>query len=170
MAQNDRDGRSTLLRAHTGQTRLGVYMNQAMCVLQHAPERNALVVWLHDKRAPGLVNLTELRVLWHDPVSGTVSVERVEFPENWSESMQAQADTALPAATDFVNAVQVQRSLGFTRTNVLLDRAWNAQWSLDAPQAQQAQRARLTLRIGADESESHPVLFAFGIANHVVPE
>ncbi|TVQ64965.1 MAG: hypothetical protein EA379_00560 [Phycisphaerales bacterium] len=169
VAQTDRDGRSVMLRAHAGQTRLGVYMGHALCALQHAPERHALAVWLHDKNAPGAVNLTEFRVVWHDPVSGSLSVERVAFPDHWSEMMKEQADVPLAKTTDFVSVMQTQRSLGFTKTTTLLDNVWTAQWTLSAAPAQDAHRVRLAMTLGVDEERSVPALFAFGFAGHKPP-
>lgn len=167
--QADRDGRAVLLRAHAGQARFGAYMSQSRCVLQHAPERGALVIWLHDVSGQGHVNLTEFRVFWHDPVSGVVTVERVEFPEEWTDTQKEAADVVVPGDSDYLALIETQRALNYTVTNAMLDGAWSAQWTLDAQAAQQARRARLAVTIGPTPDNTQQVIFAFGVAEHNAP-
>lgn len=167
--QADRDGRAVLLRAHAGQARFGAYMSQSRCVLQNAPERGALVIWLHDVSGQNQVNLTEFRVFWHDSASGVITVERVEFPDDWSAEQKEQADVPVAANADFLTVIEAQRALNYTVTNAMLDGAWSAQWTLDAQVAQQALRATLAINIGSSPDNTQQVLFAFGVAEHNAP-
>lgn len=171
-SQADREGRSVVMRAHAVQARLRAYLDPALCVLQQDAAKNAVAVWLSDPSAPGMVNLTEVRVLWFDPASKTMWMERVQFPDAWPQSAKDQADVVIPSGTDVVAAVEAQRKLGYTATQDVAGSVWSAAWTFNNPAGQPvtaATRARLALQIGVNQTSAAGVLVACGMANRKTP-
>lgn len=172
VAQADREGRSTLLRAHAAQTRLRAYFEPSLCLLQNDTTRSALAVWLSDPRGPETVNLTELRVLWFDSVARTVVVERVEFPAGWPQVTKDSADVPLLKSSDFVSVMLAQRALGRTVRQTLVERAWSLSWAFDTAAGQPttpAKRVRATIQLGVDAANARTLLFTFGLAGQRAP-
>ena len=96
----DQDRRSVLLRALTAQVRLRSYVASGLCVLQH-DEKKGVAVWLHDNKPSGNVHVSEVRVIWFDDASQRLLVERVEFPEEWSQALKDANDVVAAAGADF---------------------------------------------------------------------
>lgn len=172
VAQSDREGRSVLLRAHAAQTRIRAYVDPALCVLQNDSSRFAMALWLHDPSGPESVNLTEIRVMWFDPVGRTLSVERVEFPAAWPEITRQAADVVVPAGSDYISVVLAQRALGFTVRQTTVTNVWAAGWGLNVSggsPATGATRATLSMLLGIDQTKAASTLFSFGLSNRRAP-
>ena len=168
----DRESRSVVMRAHAAQSRLKAYLDPALCVLQQSLPKNALAVWLQDLPAPGMVNLSEIRVIWYDPSARTLTMERVQFPDSWPQITRDQADTALPAGSDFIAAVEAQRALGYTTTQQIARDVWSATWVMNNGSKQavtSATRVRLEAQIGVNSSTATTVFVASGMANRATP-
>lgn len=158
--------RAALLRAHAGQVRLRAYMDNALSILQHDDDNDAAVIWLYDNLVQDTVNVREIRLITVD--EGEITVEWVQFPDNWTDIMRDAADTVLPPAADFFAAMAAQRALGQTRTTTLLSHVQDAAWTLSASPAQSATRARLALTLDAQGSPVQ-TLYAFGLKDHAIP-
>lgn len=170
--QTDREGRSMLLRTHAAQTRLRAYLEPALCVLQHDPIRGVLVVWLADTRAPNIVNPTEARALWFDPIAKTLIVERVEFPEAWSQTQKDAADVNTPASADFAAAFVAYRAAGYTRQETIARGIGGLAWAFNVPalsSVQGATRVRATLSMARTDNTLQDFVIASGLAAYRVP-
>ncbi len=170
--QADREGRSVLLRTHAAQTRLRAYMEPSLCVLQHDAVRGALALWLADTRAPNIVNATEMRVLWFDPTAKTLTVERVEFPEAWTQTQKDAADINMPASTDFAAVMIAFRSAGYTKRDVLARGMRTLTWGFNvAPMApvQGATRVRATLGMESSSGGVQEFMTAMGLSGYRAP-
>ncbi|MGD9693058.1 MAG: hypothetical protein AB7G17_09745 [Phycisphaerales bacterium] len=170
--QADREGRSVLLRSHAAQTRLRAYLEPSQCVLQHDAARGALVVWLADTRAPNIVNATEMRVLWFDSSGKTLTVERVEFPEAWSQTQKDAADINMPASTDFAAVMIAFRSAGYTKRDVLARSVRTVTWGFNVPamsSVQGATRVRVTLGMETASGGVQEFMTAMGLAGYRAP-
>ncbi len=170
--QADREGRSVVMRAHAIHSRVRAYLEPALCVLQNDPQRGGLAVWLMDQPGPGMVNLSEIRVLWFDAAAKTLTVERVAFPDAWPQSAKDLADVTVPAASDFLSVMLAQRALGYTSSQDVAREVWSAQWSFD-PGASggvaNARRVLLTAQVGINGSAATGVLVAAGLPNQRRP-
>lgn len=163
-----RDTRSALQRAHTLCVRMRAYTDAALCLLQHDAERG-VAVWLHDENPGNSVNLSELRVFWFNEGEGTITVERVDFPEAWSAAIREDYDRVLPAGSDFFAVMTDERALGMTSTGVLADGASGVVLAMTDAVVQETGRFRLTADFAAGQDESQRVMMAFGLPNHRTP-
>lgn len=167
-ASGDRDGRSAVLRTHAAGVRLRAYMDPALCVLQH-DGRRGLAVWLNDATGDGVVNLSELRVIWWDPDAREVSVERVALPEQWSPILKQTYDSALPAGSDFFGVMEDQRLAGFTERQRVIDGLERFEASFDAMDVQEARRVDLFLSEATGELGAFEAMLSFGLSGHRAP-
>jgi hypothetical protein len=167
-ARGNRDGRSAVLRTHAAGVRLRAYMDPALCVLQHDPARG-LVVWLSDTTGDGVVNLTEMRVIWWDEASREVSVERVALPEAWSPILKQTYDAPLPAGSDFFAVMIDQRLAGFTEALRVVDGLERFEASFDAIDVQEARRVDLLLAEATEEFGAFEAMISFGLGDHRAP-
>lgn len=168
----DREGRSTLLRTHAAQTRLRAYLEPALCALQHDPARGVLVIWLADTRAPNIVNPTEVRALWFDAAAGTFVVERVEFPEAWSQTQKDVADINMLASVDFAAVLVAYRTAGYTRQEVIARDVGGVAWSFNVPalsSVQGATRVRAALAMRRSDATTQDFVVATGLASYRTP-
>lgn len=160
--------RSALQRAHAAHARLRAYTEPGRCFLAWDATRG-FAMWLHDDRANDLVNLTELRVFWFDDAAGTLSVERVTFPDGWPDEDYEAVDVELSSGTDMFAAIESMRALGYTQTEVLADGVAALELAHSALSLTEANRVRLTLGVTLDDGEQESVLFVFGMPNHEEP-
>lgn len=165
----DGDRRSITVRAQAAQVRLNAYVPGSLCALQYDPGR-ALALWLQDDKPANNVHLSELRVIEFDSAAGLLVIERVHFPDAWSQSLKDDADIALPLGADYLATMADLRSQGFTAFETVLDGATSFDAAFDAKAVQDAQRATITLGVGAPGGTTgETVLFAFGLPGHRKP-
>jgi prepilin-type N-terminal cleavage/methylation domain-containing protein len=161
--------RSALQRAHAAHARLAAYIDPALCVLTHDPD-NGFAVWLHDDRPGGRVNLSELRVFWFNTDgSGELTVEWVEFPEEWDEDAVMLYDLELSAVDDYFTVMETQRALGYTQTAVLADGLAELNLAGNGIDLEASQRVRMTLDVTVEEDRSEQLLLVFGLPDHQQP-
>ncbi len=167
-SEGDADRRSVLVRAHAAQARLKAYVGGALNVLQHDAAQG-VAVWLHDQRAENNVHLSELRVLWWDKATSSILMERVQWPENWTDLMIESADVVVPKASDFFVAMIAQRDQGFTVIEPLVDDVedFTVEFQGATPTASERLRIRLVLRTASGRTEE--ILLAFGLPYHEQP-
>lgn len=165
----DREGRTMLMRAHAAQVRLRAYVDPALCVLQHDADNGAVVVWLHDERDVGQVNLTEIRLIARDVSENRLVVERVSFPEEWSEAQVELVDVTVAADSNFFTAIATQRALGFTSIQAVASGVQSVSWSFDQAEIQGAKSGMLAMAVGPEELAPTDLRFVFGLGNHTQP-
>lgn len=107
-----RDSRSVLVAAHAAQARLGAYAVPAQCVL--ASTDTSVTLWAHDEVESDTVHATEIRWIRFDETSGSIVVEFVSFPDNWSRVSKELANVEYPSATNFETV-----RAGFAAQNML---------------------------------------------------
>lgn len=167
-AVSSRDTRSALVRGNLAQVRLRAYFEPALNVLAYDPAKG-VAIWLHDYTPGETINLLELRVLWYDAAAGTISVERVYFPDTWTPTMKEAANVALPASSDFFAEMLAQRQAGMTRLDTLVETVTAFDLAHDAATIGQARSVRLSLTVTSEAGESSPIYVAVGLANHTTP-
>lgn len=163
------DARSALQRAHAAYSRLRMYTDTGLCLLQNDPARG-FVLWLNDEKLNAKVNLTELRVFWFSPQTGLLTVERVVFPPAWDAAKQDDANVKVNPGADLFALMTDQRALGYTQTETIADGAIAFTVEAAAPAIAEATRFRATLTTDAGPDGQAPVLMAFGLANHQQPQ
>ncbi len=160
--------RSALQRAHVAYIRLRAFTDPGLCLLQDEPGQG-FALWLEDTKPGDTVNLREMRAFWFNPGTGLLTVERVEFPPEWPPEMQDAFDIPLGSGSDFLAEMQVQRALGYTKTETLADGLLDLSLTHDGMTPQQARRLWLTFTIN-DASEQPPeVLTAYAFLTHEEP-
>jgi len=165
-SQSAREARSLLLRAHAGQIRMRSYLDESLRLLQH-DEDQGLAVWLLDQRTQDAVNLSEIRVFWFDDAAGTLSVEWVSFPEEWTELQVQTFDTVVPDGSDYFAVMETQRAAGMTATMDLVEDVSWVGMSFDDATISEAKRVTLEMELVMDEGEAgQRTLSSFGLANH----
>lgn len=162
------DARSALQRAHVAYTRLRAYTSAARALLQCDPSRG-FALWLDDSNPGGRVNLSELRCFWYDSAAGTITTERLNLPESWSDDIRERYDRALDPSADFLAALAAERAAGYTVQEPMVDGLAGWMLEYDGPDPQVDDRFRLTLRVLTTDNTDGPVLMTFGLINHTVP-
>lgn len=163
------EARSALQRIHAAHVRLRAYTDAALCVLA-ADDTKGVALWLHDEKEGERVNLTELRVLWFNDSEGTITVERVEFPDSWTQEMKDAADVELSPSADFFAEMELQRSLGYTETGTMADGIGDVTVNLSGMTAQESDRMRMNVMLNVGEDDQQEILLAFGLPNHTAPK
>jgi hypothetical protein len=166
---NVNTARSALQRAHAAYIRVRAYTDPALCVIDQDPSKG-FAVWLDDSRPNQRVNLSELRVFWIDPQDGTLSVERVVFPDNWPPEEYVKHDLTLASADDPFLMMDGQRALGYTRSEVLADGVGGFSVTHTPTDIRDADRVRLGLTVVLDNGETEDLLQALGLPNHRRPQ
>lgn len=167
-ARGERDGRSAVLRTHAVGVRLHAYIDDALCVLQHDPDRG-VALWLQDPGREGVVNLTELRVIWWDEQNRRLSVERVRLPDDWPPLLRATRDAPVPAMSDFFAVMLEQRAAGLTSEQTLMEQVQEFQASIDAADVQNATRLDLVVGEEVEEVGVFQSLLTFTLTEHRRP-
>ncbi len=160
--------RSALQRAHAAHVRLRAYTDPGLCLLAYDADAG-FALWLEDSRANGRVNLTEFRVFWVDEGTGLLTVERVEFPEGWTDDEYALYDTTLSGVDDPFQVMLTQRSLGYTVTETIADEVAGLSMAYTPESIRDADRVRLMLGLRLDESQTEEILIALALPNHAKP-
>lgn len=163
------DTRSALQRAHAAYSRLRIYTDTGLCLLQNDPERG-FVMWLNDEKLNSKANLTELRVFWFTPQTGLLTAERVAFPQSWDDAKKDAANVKVNPAADLFAVMTDQRALGYTLTETVADGATAFLVESPTPDPADATRFRATLTTDAGQDGEAPVLMAFGLSNHQKPQ
>ena len=163
-----REARSALQRAYTAHSRVRAYFDPGLCVLDEQG-KTGFAVWLHDGRANGAVNLLELRVFWYDFENGALTVEWVDFPDDWDAELISLSDAELADGADYFQEMLTQRQLGRTSTARLVDGVADFRFEYDAVVVADARRLRFTITLALNDEETHEVLLALALPNHRVP-
>lgn len=161
-----REARSLLLRAHAGQIRLRSYIDSSLSLLQHDPDKG-LVIWLTDQRTIGSVNLSEIRIFWFDEEEQTLSVEWINFPEEWTELQVQTFDVVVPGGSDYFTIFDTQRAGGMTATLELVEDVDSVAFTFDDPTITDATRVTMAMGLVMDDDEEvKQTLATFGLADH----
>ncbi|MEM8834217.1 MAG: prepilin-type N-terminal cleavage/methylation domain-containing protein [Planctomycetota bacterium] len=163
--QSASEARSALQRFHALRQRVRGYTDPALAVLA-SNDQQGFALWLHDENASNSVNLSELRVVWYEPDTQRVTLERVEFPEDWDDAQVAAADTALADGADPFLAMESQRLLDQTTTLVLADGIASTRLLFDDQiDVRDSVRPRLEVEIEMGD-EMVPMAFAAPLRDH----
>ena len=160
--------RSALQRIHAAHVRMRTYTDAALTVLTHDADQG-IALWQHDQRPGGRINLTELRIFWFDDINETITVERVVFPDDWTEEMINAADSEIPPFSDFFTVMASQRALGYTETSTLASGFLPV--GLTYNNATPAESNRLTLSGQFDDGAGgkQEMILVFALPNHQEP-
>lgn len=161
--------RSALQRAHAAYIRLRAFTDPGLCLLQHDPARG-FALWLEDTTPGGSVNLREVRVFWFSADSGTITMERVEFPGHWPKDKQIEHDVPLSPGANFLNEMEHQRSLGCTRTETLCDGMIGLSLAYDHVSAQKARKVWITLTMDDSTDDPPQILTSYAFMSHREPK
>lgn len=130
------DLRSVLVRSSTAQSRLSAYIAPARCVLE--AEEDRLVLWFDDARDSDSVHASELRWIRLDSEDDRISVEFVSFPDDWSQSAIAIADTEHGAFSDWMAVHRDFEARGLLMSAPLAEDISTLRFSTDAADVQDA--------------------------------
>ncbi|MFG0256341.1 MAG: type II secretion system protein J [Phycisphaerales bacterium JB043] len=166
--RTDQDRRSSVIRVHALNVRLRAYLADSLNLLQHDPTKG-LAVWVHDLGSDRYIHVTEVRVLWWDAGTNTLSVERVEFPSGWSSFQKQVADVVVPSDANFFSLMSGYRASGHTLEETLLDNIQSLSFSFNHADTQQATQVEVMLLEQATQATSLDALQTFGMPNHTTP-
>lgn len=93
------DGRSSAVRLATTRIRLGAYIAPSLCVLDKSTDQ--IVLWFEDSRESSTVHASEIRWITFDDEDNILSVQFVDFPDNWTQAMVDAADIECTSLTDY---------------------------------------------------------------------
>jgi len=164
----DRDARTASLRAHAVQIRLQAYSESGLCVLQSNVD-GEFVVWLEDADSSGSVNPTEARV-FRTNRAGELICEWYTPPAELTPEELADADTPVPAATDFFTLMDAYRAAGQTSQTVLADGLSDLTLAFDTATPPEADRFRYMFRQSFQSGTISDNLIALAFPNHTTPE
>ncbi|MBL1216867.1 MAG: hypothetical protein D8M59_05165 [Planctomycetes bacterium] len=115
----DRYMREFVVRSQALSVRLSSYILPSLCILETGA--STMVLWLDDSTASETVHVSELRWVDHDPVSKTVRLYYISFPDTWSEAERSLYDIELPAASDWWAVLDSYKTLGYIESTRLSD-------------------------------------------------
>jgi hypothetical protein len=155
-----------MVLAHSAQGRLSAYIAPARCIL--GVYDKDLVVWLNDDRQGETVHATEVRWLRFDSGTGTISVEYVSFPVNWTKTACDLEDDVYPSNSNWTTVLADYRANGWTQSIELIDTLVDASVALDQPATLDSRHVVYQLTFDT-ETGSGPISTAATIRQHVVP-
>jgi hypothetical protein len=160
--------RSALQRVHAAHARMRSYTDASLAILDHDPDQG-IALWLHDERPGGRVNITELRVFWFDPDNQTIVIERVVFPEAWTEEMIEAADYELAPNAGFFLAMAGKRAAGQTQSATLASGCTPTDFTFNNPTIQESNRLSLIAEFDNVQGGVEPMLLVFALPDHTEP-
>lgn len=178
VADNDREARSALLRSLAVRESLRAYVEESLCVLKISDDNRTIAVWLEDDLSPGVVNITEVRLIRFEPATNSIVSERVTFDPAAHPVVRQGYDVIVPSAMDPMVMVETLATASLTTKTTLASGIADARWSLSNATARNAVRARLWFELlapasaAADPAEvpTTPMLVAFGLPEHRSPD
>lgn len=87
-----------VIRSHALDSRVGMYTNDALALLDVKDDGSGFAIWLSDSRESGTVHATEIRWFVMDTAADTLTVQFVKFPDNWDQAQKDLYDTEYSAA------------------------------------------------------------------------
>jgi len=108
-------------------------------------------------------------VLWLDPIAGTITAERVQFPDTWTPMMIQAANVIVPKDSDFFAVMTAQRQAGYTVTDILLESITSFEITHNGPTPQASDRVRVALSLVTESGDPVDLLVTAGMTNHVEP-
>jgi hypothetical protein len=93
------DGRRSAIRLALTQVRLGAYIAPSLCILDKG--NSYVTLWTEDSRESDTVHASEIRWIQFDNTTKLLSVQFVDFPNEWSQSMIDAADVECSAMTNY---------------------------------------------------------------------
>jgi prepilin-type N-terminal cleavage/methylation domain-containing protein len=177
VSETDREARSALLRSLAVREALRAYVEESLCVLQVSDDNLTIAVWLEDDLGPGLVNISEMRVVRFDAATSAIVSERVTFSDGLHPVTRQNQDAVVTSAMDPIAMVDAFDDLGMTTKTTLASGISAAKWSLSDASERDATRARLWFELLAPAAASvdpadiptTPMLVAFGLPEHRSP-
>ena len=101
------DGRQSAIRLATTQARLGAYIAPSMCILDKGTSHFTL--WLEDSRESNTVHVSEIRWIRFNAELNMLTVEFVDFPDTWTQSMIDASDIECNTLTDYESLLSALR-------------------------------------------------------------
>lgn len=164
-----RDARSALQRTHAAQLRLSAYIRPALALLQVDNAGNRFMLWLHDDRPGGRVNLTELRLFEIDSATGSLTVSWVEFPGSWTLLQTLRADKECLPGDNFFQKFATIRSQGNTRSTALCDNVVSVGATFATGKPIDAHRFGVNLTVARGSAAPLTTLLSFGLPSYTKP-
>ncbi len=93
------DGRQSAIRLATTHVRLGAYIAPSYCILDKG--NSFLTLWTDDSRESETVHASEIRWIRFNDSTNALTVQFVDFPDEWSQSMIDAADVECNSNTNY---------------------------------------------------------------------
>ncbi|MFM9959557.1 MAG: hypothetical protein ACKVZJ_15985 [Phycisphaerales bacterium] len=163
------DSRSVTNRANLVQARLRGVTDTASCVLETNLDKG-VAVWAGDDNPNGRVNISELRIIWFNKAEARVTTERVQWPAGFTPEVITANDLVLAAADDPFGAIEAQRALGRTVTQIIGDRLTVSAIDADDKTTIDAHRFRVFSTIISDAGEPVELLTCLALPDYAKPQ
>ncbi len=167
--------REVVIRAHAIDSRVSLYTDSCLALLDVQDDGNGFVLWLSDTRESGTVHATEIRWLIYDPDANTLIVRYVEFPEGWTQELkdlwdQEYVAAAYAAGDAWWSVLSDYEALGYTESVLIGDGLGGVEVTIAADDEYDADHMRITYLFGDEASDEGRVLTVASFEDHLQPE
>lgn len=163
------ESRSVVNRANLVQARVRAVTDTAWCALAH-DAKQGLALWAGDDNGNGRVNVSELRIMWTNTEASTLTLERVQFPSDWTAEQKAEADLVMARADDPFTMMATQRGLSHTTTEIMGDRVTVSSITPNTQTLRDSKRLRMAAVLVDDGGDPIELLLCLGLPNHKAPD
>jgi type II secretory pathway pseudopilin PulG len=165
--------REVVIRAHAIDSRVSLYTDSALALLDVRDGGDGFALWLGDTRESGTVHATEIRWLVYDAETRQLSVHYVEFPEGWTQELQDLWDQEYAAAgyadgDAWWTVLTDYEALGYTASTLLGDELSGVSATIAADDEYDAEHVRITYLFGEAGTEDE-VLTVAGFEDYMHP-
>jgi prepilin-type N-terminal cleavage/methylation domain-containing protein len=167
--------REIVVRAHAIDSRLSLYTDPALAVLDVRDDGAGIALWLADTRANDVVNATEIRWLEYDAETGTITVRYVDFPDDWSEELLDLWDLEYDATAHAVGdawwtVLDDHAAMEHISEVLLADHLVGLTLSVPEGGAYEASRFDLTYQFEDTDGDVVSILAVAALEDHMAPQ
>jgi type II secretory pathway pseudopilin PulG len=165
--------REVVIRSHAVDSRVSLYTDSALALLDVRDDGDGFVLWLGDTRESGTVHATEIRWLVYDGDANTLSVHYVKFPEEWTQELKDLWDSDYVAAAyadgdAWWTILADYQTQGYTASTLIGDSLAGVTVTITSTDEYDADRIRITYTYG-EEGDEAEVLTVASFEDHLVP-
>ncbi len=166
------DGRRALVKMQSMKAQIGDALANARSILATGP--NYIVYWIGDQAGAvtppnGAVNLSEMRLLEIDPVSGNLNLYATQWPVNFTTANILSADQTYSASTPWYAAAQTAKAGGYFSPTVIATSITSMATVLDASACTQARLISIIMNFN-DSVNTRQAVMSACLTNQAAPQ
>lgn len=173
--ETDVHTREVVIRSHAIDSRVSLYTDVSLALLDIRSDGNGFALWLSDSSESGSVHASEIRWFVYDPKERTLSVHYVQFPDDWPQELKDLWDqeyiaAAYAAGDAWWTVLEDYQAQGHTASTLIGDSLAGIDIAIATDHEYEADRLRLTYLFGEGETSRDAVLTVASFENHLIPE